>query len=60
MLVCVIGKLLNMFGATWKCESTFSMATLLKSKYSSSISDEHPVSECAMGTKSTLDLEDFI
>lgn len=38
----------------------FSMAKLLKSKYTSTISDENPVSECAVSVKRTLDLEDLI
>ena len=47
-----------MFGTTWECESTFSTVKLPKSKYRSSISDENPVSECAVSVKYTLDLED--
>lgn len=60
MLVSIIGKLLSMFGTTWECESVFSMAKLMESKYTSSISDENPVSECDISVKHTLGLEDFI
>lgn len=60
MLVSVTGKLLSMFGTTWECESTFPMANLTKSNYRLNISDENPVSECAVNIKYTLDLEGFI
>lgn len=47
-----------MLGTIWECESTFSTIKLLRSKNSSSISDENPVSECTESVKYTLDLED--
>ena len=45
MLCSVFVKLLNMFGTTWVCESTLSTVYFMKSKSTSSISNENLLSK---------------